>query len=199
MWWNCCFRVLNNIHTYIRTSSIPFLWEWYCVLGFFFRHDSSFEGCWDPCKIFSSRCCPVGRASWSVACRWCTWGICCVPRRLLPRWPGSRRGTLVRSAAVLMEVLLEVVCCGWAALRVWVGGWVWCVLVLNTIPEVVLLWFSHITTGKYWIFDVCLAESFPSSVFCTSCICHFSACFPVTLSSLTVCCSPSTNEMISCP
>lgn len=46
-------------------------------------------------------------------------------------------------------------------------GWVCCVLALNTIPEVAVLWFFSVAAEKYWIFDVCLAESFPSSVFCT--------------------------------
>lgn len=46
------------------------------------------------------------------------------------------------------------------------GGWVCCVLALNTIPEVAGLWLFSVAAAKYWIFDVCLAESFPF-VFCT--------------------------------
>lgn len=120
-----------------------------------------------------------------------------VPGRWPRRWPSSARGALVRPAFC------------W---RCWAGGgqlcvsggfqlgawWVWYVSVLSAVPEVTLLWFvSGVTAGKYWIFDVCLAESFPSSVFCTTCICLIIACFPVTLSSLTMCCSPSTKKMMS--
>lgn len=146
MWWNCCFRVLNNIHTYIRTRSIPFfVGVSLCFRIFFFRHNSSFKGCWDPGKIFSSCCCPVGRAS----CLWWTRGICCAPWLWLPRWPGSvwHLGTFHGCSAggASWGGLLWVgtsTCLGGFS---WVGGWVWCIWVLNTAPEVALLWFSSIT------------------------------------------------------
>lgn len=174
--------MLNNIHTYIRTSSIPFLWEWYCALGFFF-----------------SRMTAALRAAEILVIVFLV---------LLPSEQDSlvHRGSLAWRRAALrrvpspMEALLEVVCSGWAALCVWglSAGWVWGVSVLNTIPEVALLWsISSITTGKYWIFDVGLAESSHSFVFCTTCIGLIPACFPPALSSLTTCCSPSTNELMS--
>lgn len=189
MWWNCWFWVLNNIHTYIRTSSIPFLWDCYCALGFFFFPDMT--AALRAAEILVTFF-PQDAVQWEGSVVRSGVRACRVPWRLPPRWPGGTRGALVPSAH---RWRCSSVCLGAFS---WMGGWVWCVLVLNTIPEVALLSFiCSITIGKYWIFDVCLAESFPSSVFGTTCFCLITAWFPVTFSSLTTCCSPSTNEMMS--
>lgn len=174
MWWNCWFWVLNNIHTYIRTNSIPLLWEWYCALGFFF---SRMTAALRAAEILLN-CFPGDAAQWAGLSG--AQGLA-----------GLAARAALRRVPSPMEALLEVVCSGWAALCVWglSAGWVWGVSVLNTIPEAALLWsISSITTGKYWIFDVCLAESSHSFVFCTTCIGLIPACFPPTLSSLTTCC-----------